>query len=429
MPIRRVRPFCTGAICLLLLAATAAPAVAATNGVTKDAIKVAYPDIDFEKLKDVGVNLDRGDTEAIFKALADDINAQGGVNGRDLDVAIVTYNLLDQASTEAACVKMTEDLKVFAVLSAFAGPFASVNKCITDHKTALFGGSPELSVAKQTPWISGAATDARSADLFVKLLAEKGIFKGKTIGVSSGIDTEKITKDVLAPALKKAGYPAKVVVINDATDVTQSDANWNVYAEKFQSAGVDHIILVGTETARGFTNLLNHKLKVSVSSPTATNLEGIAQNQTQHPASDYDGAYTITGNTGDETFNSPAVQQCVKTFKKENPSVTVKEPSAVPEGETDWGTGISIACNTLALFKVVAEKAGKNLTNASLIKAAQSMTKNFQYGSSLYNTLGPDKFDANNGFRLAVYDHTIGKTGGLKPLGKVENLGPGTPAS
>jgi hypothetical protein len=119
----------------------------------------------------------------------------------------------------------------------------------------------------------------------------------------------------------------------------------------------------------------------------------------------------------------------VKTFEKTNPNITVKDPNDVPEGETDWGTGIAIACNTLDFFKLVAGNAGKNLTNASLIKAAQSMTQNFAYGSSKYNTLGPNKFDSNNGFRLAVYDHTIGKTGGLKPLGKVVDLGSGTTAS
>jgi hypothetical protein len=417
------------ALCLLVVVALAAPAVAAANGVTAQAIKLAYPDIDFNKLKDVGVKLDRGDTTKIFQALTDDINAHGGVNGRDLDVSVVVYNLLDQANTEAACVKMTEDLKVFAILAAFAGPFASLNKCITDHKTALIGGSPDVSVATKTPWISGATSDARSAALFVKLLAQKGVFKGKTIGVSSGLDTEKITKDVLVPALKKAGYPAKVVIVNDATDVTQSDANWNVYAEKFKNAGVDHIILVGTEAARGFTNILNHKLKVSVSTPTVSILEGIGMNQTQHPASDYDGALTITGNTSSETFKAPAIQQCVKVFEKANPNITVKDPSTVPEGDTDWGTGIAIACNALDLFKLVAGKAGKNLTNASLIKAAQSMTQNFSYGSSQYNTFGPTKFDANNGFRLAEYDHTVGTTGGLKPLGKVVDLGSGSTTS
>ena len=221
--------------------------------------------------------------------MADDINSKGGINGRNLDVAVVVYNLLDQANTEAACVKMTEDLKVFAVLGAFAGPFASVNKCITDHKTALMAGSPELSVATKTPWISGTATDARSAGLFVKLLAQKGVLKGKTIGVSTGLDTEKITKDVIVPALKKSGYPAKVFVVNDATDVTQSDANWNVYAEKFERGEPHHARRY--RSGKGFTNILNHKLDVTVSTPTASILEGIASNQTQHPGADYDGVH------------------------------------------------------------------------------------------------------------------------------------------
>jgi hypothetical protein len=395
-----------------------------TNGVTASEIKLAYPDIDYAALKDVGVKIDRGDTQKIFDALTGQVNADGGVNGRKLDVQVVKYNLLNAADAEAACVKMTEDMKVFGVLNAFDGPVQSVTKCITDHKTLLVGGSPDAATGQKTPWISAPASQDRQAKDFVDLMAKKGLFKGKTIGISTDPAQEQVTKKVIVPELKKAGYPAKVVVVDDgpAGDTAAADANWDVFAEKFKSAGVNHVILVGNEASGGLTRMLDRGVKATASSPTDGQVSSLGTSQTQRPASDYDGYYTITGLTPDEIFADPAMHECVQTFEKANPSITVKKPSAVAEGETDWATGILTACGQLGLFATVAERAGKNLTNQSVIAAVEGMTKNFAVPGGPYNTFGPKKFDSNNGFRLGVFDHTMGKTGGIKPLGPLQNL-------
>jgi hypothetical protein len=395
-----------------------------TNGVTAGEIKLAYPDIDYAALKDVGVKIDRGDTQKIFDALTAQVNADGGVNGRKLDVQVVKYNLLNAADAESACVKMTEDMKVFGVLNAFDGPVQSVTKCITDHKTLLIGGSPEAATAAATPWISAPAAQDRQAKDFVDLMAKKGLFKGKTIGISTDPAQEQTTKKVIVPALKKAGYTPKVVVVDDgpAGDTAAADANWDVFAEKFKSAGVNHVILVGNEASGGLTRMLDRGVKATVSSPTNGQVESLGTSQTQRPASDYDGYYTITGLTPDEIFADPAMHKCVQTFEKANPSITVKKPSAVAEGETDWATGILTACGQLGLFTTVADRAGKNLTNQSFIDAVEGMTTNFALPGSRYNTFGPKKFDATNGFRLGVFDHTMGKAGGVKPLGPLQNL-------
>lgn len=414
-----------------VMVATAIPAAAvgrqtsgSTNGVTASEIKLAYPDIDFQALKDVGVNIDRGDTQKIFDALTADLNASGGINGRKVNVEVVKYNLLNPADTEAACVKMTEDMKVFAVLNAFDGTVQSVNKCITDHKTVLIGSSPDPNVAAKTPWITSLASQDRQARVFVELLSKKGVFKGKTIGISTDTAQEQTTKKIIVPALKKAGYAPKVVVVDDAPagDTAAADANWDVFAEKFKSAGVNHVILVGSEAAGGLTRMLDRGVKATVSSPTSTIVEGLGTSQTQRPASDYDGVTTIMGNSNSQTFESPGTQKCVAAFEKANPSIKVKNPDDVAEGATDWGTGINIACNQLGLFTTVAENAGKSLTNQSFANAVKGMTANFAYASNPYNTFGPTKFDANNGFRIGVYDHAVGKTGGLKPEGALQNL-------
>ncbi len=395
-----------------------------TRGVTATEIKLAYPDIDYAALKDVGVNIDRGDTQKIFDALTDRVNAAGGINGRKIDVQVVEYNLLNPADAEAACVTMTEDMKVFAVLNGFDGPVQSTSKCITDHKTVLTGGSPEPSVAKKTPWISASAANDRQAKVFVELMAKEGLFKGKTIGISTDPAQEQVTKKIIVPALEKAGFPPEVVVVDDGPpgDTAAADANWDVFAEKFKSAGVDHVILVGNETSGGLTRLLDRDVQATVSSPTSGQVESIGTSQTQRPPSAYDGYYTITGLTPDEIFADRPMRKCVRTFEKANPSITVKKPSAVAEGETDWATGILTACGQLGLFTTVAERAGKDLTNRSFIDTVEGMTTNFALPGEKYNTFGPNKFDARNGFRLGVFDHTMGESGGVKPIGAIQNL-------
>jgi ABC-type branched-subunit amino acid transport system substrate-binding protein len=395
-----------------------------TNGVTADEIELGYPIIDFAALKDVGVNIDRGDTQKIFDVLTDQLNADGGINGRKVHVDVEKYSVLNPAEAEAVCTKLTQDEKVFAVIGAFDGVTQSADKCVTDHKTFLIGGSPDVATAKKTPWISQTASQERQARVFVQLMAKQGILKGKTIGISTDPTQEQITKKVIVPALKKAGFPAKVVVVDDGPpgDTAAADANWDVFAEKFKSAGVNHVILVGTEAAGGLTRLLDRNVKATVSSPTNGLVEGLGTSQTQRPPSAYDGYYTITGLTPDEIFADPPMQKCVKTFEKANPSITVKKPSAVAEGETDWATGILTACGQLGIFQTVAQEAGKNLTNQSVIDAVRGMTTNFALPGSPYNTFGPAKFDANNSFRLGVFDHTLGKTGGVKPIGTLQNL-------
>ncbi|MFN8028102.1 MAG: ABC transporter substrate-binding protein [Acidimicrobiia bacterium] len=406
-------------------ATSAGAAGSAANGVTDTTVTLAYPEIDFAALKDVGVNLDRGNTQQIFDALVEEINSKGGIDGRQVKVNVVKYNLLNPASAESACITMTEDQKVFAVLDAFAGTVASSNKCITDHKTFLVGGDPDPAIAAKTPWVGQFPSTARRSTLLVDLLKKGGKLKGKTIAVISNQTDAEIAKKVMVPALKKAGTPAKVVLVDDAPagDVAAVDANYQVFVEKMKAEGVDQVIFVGSEVSAGFSRLITNGFDVPVATPNADQLETIGKNQTQNPPSSYNGALTIGGMAGQETFKQPEIQKCVKTFNAKHPDITVKSPELVPEGQPDWATGIIIACNQLELFQAIADKAGKDLNNDTVLAAIKSMTQNFAYGSNPYNTFGPTKFDAPNGFRLMKYDAAVGKTGGLVGIGKIQNLG------
>lgn len=429
------------AMVLALLGALAMSAVAQTTttsgkgstskaqGVTDTTIKVGFPTVDFEKLKALGVKINRGDEQKIVDALIAGINNRGGVNGRKLEGDVVKFDVSQPASSEASCVQLTEDDQVFAVLGGYGNIAATANKCVADHKVVLVGETVDTDAFSRTsaasPVISAGASPDRQIPLFAKLLAKKGVFKGKTVGVVSDTGTAGDVKQKLLPALKKYGVKPKVVLVDDAAagDTSAVDANWDVFAEKLKAEGVDHVILVGGEIVAGYPRMLQRGMDATVSTPNDLNLGGLGRAASQLPPSSYDGAITVSALTDGQRFPQPDNQQCIKDFEKANPSIKVKNPDDLTEGETDWGVGINTTCTVLGLFTKIAGAAGKNLDNPSFFAAAQGLTQNFTTSLSPYNTLGPKKFDANNGFTLAVFDHTYGEKGGLKPQGQPVNLG------
>src|SRR4051812_28565954 len=71
-------------------------------GVTDDTIKVGVEFVDLAAIGDI-VTLDHGDYKRAYKALFDDINAHGGINGRRVDATIVGVNPVGSDSADAAC--------------------------------------------------------------------------------------------------------------------------------------------------------------------------------------------------------------------------------------------------------------------------------------------------------------------------------------
>ncbi|MET0739609.1 MAG: hypothetical protein ABW035_15140, partial [Acidimicrobiales bacterium] len=86
--------------------------VAATGpapGVTDDSIKVGVTFVDTEALVASGLNYDLGDHEAVYTALFDAINEDGGINGRQIEPVFAPIDPTNPAPAEEKCVQLTED--------------------------------------------------------------------------------------------------------------------------------------------------------------------------------------------------------------------------------------------------------------------------------------------------------------------------------
>lgn len=79
-----------------------------------------------------------GDPELVWDALVGAVNAEGGVYGRMLEVSIAGFNPALPNEMLAACIKLTEDDEVFAVLGGMRG---DANFCVSEQHETIHVGS------------------------------------------------------------------------------------------------------------------------------------------------------------------------------------------------------------------------------------------------------------------------------------------------
>ena len=75
-------------------------------GVTDATIKVGITYVDLKAIGDVA-SLNHGDYELAYRAVIDDINANGGINGRTIEPVFAPVNPIGTEPAEAACVQLT----------------------------------------------------------------------------------------------------------------------------------------------------------------------------------------------------------------------------------------------------------------------------------------------------------------------------------
>jgi hypothetical protein len=395
---------------------------ASFRGVTEDTIKIGVSMLDFESLVSGGLSTEGwGDQQLVWETYIANLNANGGINGRMLEAVYSFYNPIVIAEAESSCIELTEDNETFAVLGGYLGPTEDTNPCITGvGETILVGGRQtderlERSVA---PWIQAPSTRERRLDIFTELLDQDGRIEGRKIAVVGSVELSDIAER--APEILE-GYGAdEVLFINN--DVTQGDIQglndaWAIYAEAINAAGSEAVLLIGAGQG-GVRGISNNGLDVETWVLEGDSLNNLGAETSPDQA---DGAITTTGLTDTEQFEDPDVQaNCIEVFTAANPDVEVISPADVVDGEEHWFNSVINYCYWLELFEIVATEAGADLTQDSFAAAIESVGE-IELSGFPFASLGPDKFDADDSFRLVVFDASLGEVGELSPLGEISN--------
>lgn len=224
---------------------------ATDRGVTAETVKIGVLIADLGPLGKAGFNVGvSGDYNRIIPAWLNEINANGGMGCRKATFVLENFDVLSVDDMIAKCKKMTQDHKVFAVITT--GGYDSVAQlCIArDNKTPFLNTEAEPAdwYRESAPylWNIGLMSKDRTHRNHVRLLVEAGELKpGKDkVGVVyHGIpNVAPSVEKALLPEMAARGIkPEKVIKLS--ADSEQALAQINQSVLDFQRAGVDYVFM------------------------------------------------------------------------------------------------------------------------------------------------------------------------------------------
>ena len=371
----------------------------------------------------------------MYGAFIADLNAKGGINGRKIVPVYDTYCPLGSAGPLAVCTKFTDDDKVFAVIGTFVDFSGDAQTCVANqHKTVLMTFNLTQQIIDGSPpglMIYPGATNERTVKVLLQLLKKEKKLKGKKVAVLGGSAEANTVNKTIVPGLKKLKVPmgsTAILSINGTADTTSAQAQLDSFIEKWKGQHVNTVFLSGDEvSSKQFVTKLRQEMpKVTLITDT-TDVRDFAQQEVHAgiKPNPYEGIIVAGGPTPAEYDKSANFKYCAQIYKKYTKKAAPKSTTVIkaPGGKTvdTYGT-INDACQIMTMFHDIATKAGKNLTNASWVKAVDNYGEIVNRGSGPYSSLHTGKYDVEDNFRLEAFDSSIKPNGNWKALTPVQNI-------
>jgi ABC-type branched-subunit amino acid transport system substrate-binding protein len=360
------------------LATTATGASAQQQeGVTSSTIKVGvtYPDV--AAIKNL-INVDPGNYQLAYTTLFDQVNSQGGIDGRKIVPVFAPVDPLGTAAAATACTQLTEDDQVFTVLGFFQQPDTACY--LQTHDVPIIGASLTAQQAQQAkaPWYNNLISDSDLVPKEMAVFKQEGIFKGKKVAVvGTNIDQPEI--NLVLPALHKEGADVVQTAVNSVpdTDTAAQVQEYGTIAQRFQSAGADVVVSVGN-AGNGFPSALQttqSPYRPRIVATDYTDLDAYVSNKAGYTQSILKGAVTAGGiPPASIWWNDPAMKHCIATIQAAEPNAVINNPvTATASTPVTW-TAPQTACVQVALFADIARAAGKSLTTKTFASGAASLT-------------------------------------------------------
>ena len=402
------------------------PLTATWRGVTAETITIGVTYLDIDQLVELGFSpATWGDQEQVIQALVDDINVRGGINGRQVEVIMDKYNPIGATEAEAACLRLTEDNEVFAILFGFLGPAEVANTCIVGtQETILVGGTitPERLADARAPWVNERVTREVSTGALFTLLEAEGMLEGRSIAVVADSSAAAQLEEVAGLLRARGIEPVlEIATSSQVADLIAQNQEWAALSERIRAAGTNTLLLVGNASA-GIENASLNGLEVDI---WATDASGLGSNigSNVNPESAR-GVITVGSMTGSQIFETdPRFKECLDAFNANHPDIEIKHPDTLEEGEPLWFTALSGHCRFFQIFELLATAAGPILTHETFAEAIANIGE-FSIAGQPYASLGSDKLSSNDSFQLLEQDPDLGARGQLVPIGPMRDATP-----
>jgi hypothetical protein len=400
------------------------------QGVTATTVKLGVVMVDY---KSIGAFIDftRGNQQQAYQVLIDNINKNGGVDGRQIVPVYQTFVPIGTAGPTAACTALTEDSKVFATIGVLIDTTGASQLCFAkQHQSILITHELSESTIDQAPpglLLTPDITAERLVRAQIALLGKKGLLKGKKVAILAETSTKDRIASSIKPAFDALKVPegtAAVLATGGNPDTTAAQQALQSFIERWKGEGVNAVFISGLDTvSKVFVQELTAGMPgVMLMTDADSSAQGAGQDAVHagvHP-NPYEGMYSLVGRNDQSTFETPDVQKCVKIYEAAT-GVTVISPNDLKPGKDgkrdEVYQTVEDACGDLTFFKVIADKVGKYLDNTNWTNTVNSFGEiGPQLMSQPFGSLGQGKYDSDDGFSLVSFDSSIGDGGDWKTL-------------
>ena len=217
---------------------------------------------------------DLGNQELIVQSVVDDLNDDGGIGGRQIELKILLVDgTAGPEAGQAACIEMTDDFGAFAVI---LGPAISRDtaRCTSVTKETLTMNSTGFDQALydeaegrlfSTGSNTSMSTD-RQYEGWAQLLDDDGALEGTTIGIISADQSPEFPAAIesgLVPTLEELGHEVAVNVTIPCPEADRDCDQHESAIQQMKDADVDFVFmaapnLVGPAVLQAAINLDFH---------------------------------------------------------------------------------------------------------------------------------------------------------------------------
>jgi ABC-type branched-subunit amino acid transport system substrate-binding protein len=336
---------------------------------------------------------------AQYQAAIDEVNQHGGIQGRQIVPEYRLYKIADLDAMRAACVYLTEQKKVFAVLGGFYGdPIL----CLTEqHRTPLIAQASESDdfyARSKGYYFSVSTSKDRILHDLASSLNRDGVLKGRTIGIldQQGVDAVPVDR-TLIPRLKAMGYRIAYHA-RIANDPGAAQSQIPLEVQRMRAANVDTVIMAnGLITATVFVQEAQnqHFRPQYLLSDFAS---GASDVYTVAMPSSFAGALAYTAlRTGEARAGLPEAPQdkaCREVYER-------RLHTTLDRKSLEYYYAVT-ACGIVNLFAQGMTAAGPNPTRDGLSQALQHLGS-FQVPYGPQGSFRPGKFDAPDETRRVTW--------------------------
>jgi hypothetical protein len=403
------------------------------TGVTDNEIKLGVSLIDYKCIPKSFVDSIYVDQPQAYNAYIDNLNAQGGINGRKVVPVFKFICPLKPAAAVEACTSLTDDSKVFAVVGTMYDPTGDAQLCVAkQHKTILITDGLTQSIISKAPpglLLSPGITSDRRLKVIMSLLKSQHTLDGKTVAVLAEAADSSPVDAVVKPALDAMGVKqgSRAALSISGADTTAAQSQLDSFIEKWKSEHVNALIMVGQAvSSKQFVEKIKSaipdmQLVADTTSVASGGQDEVKAGVTPNP---YDGIITAEGRIFLEHSRTPHYTYCKTIFEKQTgmkiplPNVVVKLPNGQ---QNDIYGNAEDACSYVTMFQDIATHVGKNLNNTNWTNTVNTLGP-VKVMNTDFASLHAGKYDADDTYGLVAFDPSVKPNGNWRHVTPVENV-------